>query len=220
MSFREDELILSYEEQAARYRAARDRMYKAGKPDAEKEAAPKFRMTITTKPDLSELAWIRQELTRVTQELTRVRQDLTRVQDELTKTRHRLTTFQDADMQTPEYVRYVRGIITLTANCADMTPTDICSSRRAYAKARHISMFLARKFTQASLPEIGRMFGGVFGAMDHTSVAYGIRKVELVVKKIGEPAENTVEAWARHLLSHDWPRVEYKGGGLKLMEHD
>jgi hypothetical protein len=78
-------------------------------------------------------------------------------------------------------------------------------------------MFLARRFTIASLPEIGRVFGGVFGAMDHTSVAYGIRKVALVIEKIGAPAEDTPEAWAWHLLGHDWPRVEYKSGGLRMI---
>ena len=47
-------------------------------------------------------------------------------------------------------------------------------SRRAdLAHARHIAMWLARETTTASLPEIGRAFGG----RDHTTVLYAVRKI-------------------------------------------
>jgi hypothetical protein len=206
MSFSEDDLILTYEEQVSRYKAARHRMYAAGKPSSSPKPQPAIAGSLEP---ISELAWMRHELTRV-------RQELADVKDKLMETRQKFAMFENRwNSETPETVRLIMGLITLTANIAQVDATNVLSRRRAFAKARHSSMFLARRFTIASLPEIGRVFGGVFGAMDHTSVAYGIRKVELVVKRIGKPAENTPEAWARYLLSHDWPRVEYKGGGLR-----
>ncbi len=53
---------------------------------------------------------------------------------------------------------------------------DMHSARRARAVARprQIAMYLAKKLTAHSLPEIGRQFGG----KDHTTVMHAIRKVE------------------------------------------
>jgi chromosomal replication initiator protein len=45
---------------------------------------------------------------------------------------------------------------------------------RTIARPRQIAMFLAKKLTTRSLPEIGRKFGG----KDHTTVMHAIRKVE------------------------------------------
>jgi chromosomal replication initiator protein len=39
---------------------------------------------------------------------------------------------------------------------------------------RHIAMYLAKELTAASLPELGRAFGG----KHHTTVLHGIRKIE------------------------------------------
>lgn len=39
---------------------------------------------------------------------------------------------------------------------------------------RHIAMYLCKKFTKSSLPEIGREFGG----KDHTTILYASRKIE------------------------------------------
>lgn len=53
---------------------------------------------------------------------------------------------------------------------------DILSTSRAanVAKARHIAMYLAKKITSKSLPEIGKLFGG----KDHTTVLHACRKIE------------------------------------------
>ena len=53
---------------------------------------------------------------------------------------------------------------------------DMVSSRkqRAIARPRQIAMYLAKRLTSRSLPEIGRKFGG----RDHTTVMHGVRKVE------------------------------------------
>ncbi len=45
---------------------------------------------------------------------------------------------------------------------------------RNYARPRQIAMYLAKKMTSRSLPEIGRRFGG----RDHTTVMHGVRRIE------------------------------------------
>ena len=53
--------------------------------------------------------------------------------------------------------------------------TDMTSSRRArtVARPRQVAMYLAKQFTDRSLPEIGRMFGN----RDHTTVMHAIGRV-------------------------------------------
>jgi len=45
---------------------------------------------------------------------------------------------------------------------------------RAIARPRQMAMYLAKRLTTASLPEIGRAFGG----RDHTTVMHGVRRIE------------------------------------------
>ncbi|MCG3269129.1 chromosomal replication initiator protein DnaA [Yoonia sp. I 8.24] len=45
---------------------------------------------------------------------------------------------------------------------------------RNYARPRQIAMFLAKRMTSRSLPEIGRRFGG----RDHTTVMHGVKRIE------------------------------------------
>jgi len=45
---------------------------------------------------------------------------------------------------------------------------------RSYARPRQVAMYLSKKLTSRSLPEIGRRFGG----RDHTTVMHGVRKIE------------------------------------------
>ena len=49
---------------------------------------------------------------------------------------------------------------------------------KGIAEARQISMYLIRKLTNLSLPDIGKEFG-----KDHSTVLYNIRKVEMQLKK-------------------------------------
>jgi chromosomal replication initiator protein len=67
-------------------------------------------------------------------------------------------------------------IIRKVADHYNIRMTDILSPRRArsVARPRQVAMFLAKKLTTKSLPEIGRRFGG----RDHTTVIHAVRKIE------------------------------------------
>lgn len=64
------------------------------------------------------------------------------------------------------------------AVCAhfDMKSVDLVSARRARAVARprQIAMYLAKRLTTRSLPEIGRKFGG----RDHSTVIHAVKRIE------------------------------------------
>ena len=58
----------------------------------------------------------------------------------------------------------------------DLKPLDMVSARRARAVARprQIAMYLAKRLTTRSLPEIGRKFGG----RDHSTVIHAVKRIE------------------------------------------
>ncbi|BBB99379.1 hypothetical protein M2192_001178 [Bradyrhizobium elkanii USDA 61] len=62
-----------------------------------------------------------------------------------------------------------------------LTMADMKSSRRTakIVNARQIAMYLAKKITSRSLPDIGRRFGG----RDHTTVLHAVRKIEAKAEK-------------------------------------
>ncbi len=72
-------------------------------------------------------------------------------------------------------------ILRIVADRFGIRPTDIQSRRqtKSVAYPRQICMYLARHCTQCSLEEIG----GHFGGRDHTTVHYGIRKIEGLVEQ-------------------------------------
>ena len=53
---------------------------------------------------------------------------------------------------------------------------DLISSKRirSFARPRQIAMYLSKKLTTRSLPEIGRKFGG----RDHTTVIHAVKKID------------------------------------------
>jgi chromosomal replication initiation ATPase DnaA len=59
------------------------------------------------------------------------------------------------------------------------------SSKRAVVVPRQIAMYLAKQLTEASLPEIGREFGG----KHHTTVMHSIARID--EQKRNNPAMNT-----------------------------
>ena len=55
------------------------------------------------------------------------------------------------------------------------------------AEARQVAMYLIRKLTNLSLPDIGKEFN-----RDHSTVLYAIRKVELALKKGDTNMQNNI----------------------------
>ncbi len=67
-------------------------------------------------------------------------------------------------------------ILHQTASFYKLSHADILSTNRArrVARPRQVAMALARRYTNRSLPEIGRFFGG----KDHTTVLHAMNRVE------------------------------------------
>lgn len=76
--------------------------------------------------------------------------------------------------------------------------SDMHSSRRsvAIARPRQIAMYLAKKLTTKSLPEIGRKFGG----KDHTTVMHAVKRIDELSRNDKEFADD-VELLMRMLQS-------------------
>jgi chromosomal replication initiator protein len=76
--------------------------------------------------------------------------------------------------------------------------SDMHSARRARAVARprQVAMYLSKKLTSKSLPEIGRRFGG----KDHTTVMHAVKRVEEICQVDNEFAQD-IELLTRMLQS-------------------
>jgi chromosomal replication initiator protein len=66
--------------------------------------------------------------------------------------------------------------------------SDMHSARRSrvVARPRQVAMYLSKKFTSKSLPEIGRKFGG----KDHTTVMHAVKRVEELMSTDAEFAQD------------------------------
>ena len=71
----------------------------------------------------------------------------------------------------------------------EMTQLRSVRRHRSVLYPRQIAMFLCRKLTDASLPEIGQVFGG----RDHTTVMHAVEKIE---------RECTQDTHKKQLLDH------------------
>ncbi len=78
----------------------------------------------------------------------------------------------------------------------ELKPLDLISARRARAVARprQIAMYLAKRLTTRSLPEIGRKFGG----RDHSTVIHAVRRVEQL-RDSDREVDNAVRVLLREL---------------------
>ncbi len=70
----------------------------------------------------------------------------------------------------------IDDIQKLVSRHFELKPLDLVSERRAraIARPRQIAMYLAKRLTTRSLPEIGRKFGG----RDHSTVIHAVRRIE------------------------------------------
>ncbi|MBN8848439.1 MAG: chromosomal replication initiator protein DnaA [Sphingomonas sp.] len=75
----------------------------------------------------------------------------------------------------------------------ELKPIDLVSARRARAVARprQIAMYLAKRLTTRSLPEIGRKFGG----RDHSTVIHAVRRIEEL-----RDSDNDIDGAVRALM--------------------
>jgi len=76
---------------------------------------------------------------------------------------------------TPEY------ILAESSKYFNVSSADITGSKRGQEimQARQVTIYLVRKLTKLSLPEIGSVFGG----RDHTTIMHSINKVEDLISK-------------------------------------
>jgi chromosomal replication initiator protein len=58
---------------------------------------------------------------------------------------------------------------------------------KGIAEPRQVAMYLVRKLTNLSLPDIGREFG-----KDHSTALYNIRKVEMALKEGDQNLQNNI----------------------------
>jgi chromosomal replication initiator protein len=80
----------------------------------------------------------------------------------------------------------IEDILKIVGRHYNVARTDLLSPRRArmVVVPRQIGMYLAKKLTARSLPEIGRRFGG----RDHSTVLHAVRKIEEQIKIDGKLA--------------------------------
>lgn len=84
----------------------------------------------------------------------------------------------------------IPNILKIVASFFNLKVQDLKSKRRSreISVPRQIAMFICREYTSASLPEIGRQFGG----KDHTTVIFSHKKISKLVKENKE-MEKTVD---------------------------
>ncbi len=75
----------------------------------------------------------------------------------------------------------IDDILKIVGRHYNVARTDLLSPRRARSIVvpRQIGMYLAKKMTSRSLPEIGRRFGG----RDHSTVLHAVRKIDDQIRK-------------------------------------
>jgi len=82
-------------------------------------------------------------------------------------------------------------IQTITSNFFSISLSDMLSPRRSrpLARPRQIAMYLAKKLTPRSLPEIGRKFSN----RDHTTVIHAVKTIEKLSEQNDEIKKNVEE---------------------------
>jgi chromosomal replication initiator protein len=85
------------------------------------------------------------------------------------------------DLAQPNDITRIRidDILKIVGRHYNVARADLLSPRRARSivRPRQVGMYLAKKLTPRSLPEIGRRFGG----RDHSTVLHAVRKIEELI---------------------------------------
>jgi len=99
----------------------------------------------------------------------------------------------------------VADCIRSASRASGVIARDIMGAGRGVrlAKARHIAMWLARRYSGRSFPEIGRLMGG----RDHTTVISGVRRVDRVVGFVEGDESWGLQEWADALWRLDWTQA-------------
>jgi chromosomal replication initiator protein len=95
------------------------------------------------------------------------------------------------DIYNSSKVISIDKIQSVTSNFFSITLDDMLSPRRSrpLARPRQIAMYLAKKLTPRSLPEIGRKFAN----RDHTTVIHAVKTVEKLLENNDELRKNVEE---------------------------
>ena len=96
-------------------------------------------------------------------------------------------SLQDAKLILKDLLNNMQSVISIediqkiVVSYYNLSMTDFLSARRSrhIARPRQIAMYLSKKLTTKSLPEIGRKFTG----RDHTTVIHAIKKIEELMSK-------------------------------------
>ena len=82
----------------------------------------------------------------------------------------------------------IEEIQKIVAEHYNIKVSDMHTSRRSrsIARPRQVAMYLCKKLTTKSLPEIGRKFGG----RDHTTVMHAVKKIEELMREDSNFAED------------------------------
>ena len=85
----------------------------------------------------------------------------------------------------------VEAIQNIVAVYFNLDIQEMLSPRRSrsLARPRQIAMYLAKRYTTNSLPDIGRKFSN----RDHTTVIHAVKKIEELIKKDNEIKNNIIE---------------------------
>jgi len=98
----------------------------------------------------------------------------------------------------PEKRVSIEAIVRKVAEHFNLTPAQLKmkSNTRQIAFPRQIAMYLAKQLTQASLPEIGRAFGG----KHHTTVLHSVQKIE-ELRHVDEDLNRLIQSLSDSLQS-------------------
>tara|TARA_B100001996_G_scaffold311570_1_gene253524 strand:+ start:339 stop:1106 length:768 start_codon:yes stop_codon:yes gene_type:complete len=95
------------------------------------------------------------------------------------------------DVYNSNRVVSIDKIQTVTSNFFSISLTDMLSPRRSrpLARPRQIAMYLAKRLTPRSLPEIGRKFAN----RDHTTVIHAVKTIDKLLNSNDEIKKNVEE---------------------------